>query len=271
MIPELKFRLPKDIPMDEYPQPEEYLVEARHLTEEAQKHGLVLRVMGPIALHFYFPDYVDLYRRMERLGDRVFTDIDYASYGKHRSKLVPLFESNGYLLEKRAAMMAGGTRLIFFSKKIPMIDVFFDKLDYNHPIDYKNRLDLDEYCVSLADLMLQKLQIVQINDKDIKDAMLLLLAAPLGETDKHVINIRYISKLFSEEWGFYHTGTTNLKKIKATLIDVKALTSEQQKIISDKVDQFLEIIEETPKSGKWKSRAKTGTSKLWYKEVTDWG
>jgi hypothetical protein len=271
MNPELKFRLPKDIPMEEYPQPEEYLAEARMLIVEAQKQGLILRVMGPIALHFYFPDHVDLYRKMERLGERVFTDIDYASYGKHRSKLVPLFESKGYQLEKRAAMLAGGTRMIFFSKKIPMIDVFFDKLDYNHPIDYKNRLELDEYCVSLADLMLQKLQIVQINDKDLKDAMLLLLASPLGDSDKHVINTKYIARLFSEDWGFYHTGTTNLKRIKAASADVKALDDSQCRTITEKVDQFLETIEASPKSGKWKNRAKTGTSKNWYKEVTDWG
>ena len=45
--------------------------------------------MEPIALDFYFPEYVDLYRSMERLGERVFTDIDYAAYGKHRSQLVP--------------------------------------------------------------------------------------------------------------------------------------------------------------------------------------
>ncbi len=62
-----------------------------------------------------------------------------------------------------------------------MIDVFFDRLDYNHPIDYRGRLEFHPDCVSLADLMLQKLQIVQINDKDLKDAMLLLLAAPLSE------------------------------------------------------------------------------------------
>ena len=59
MQPELKFRLPRDIPMEEYPKPEAYLEEARRLTDEAQKLGLILRVMGPIALHFYFPDYVD--------------------------------------------------------------------------------------------------------------------------------------------------------------------------------------------------------------------
>jgi hypothetical protein len=36
------------------------------------------------------------------------------------------------------------------------------------------------------------------------------------------------------------------------------------------MDYFLKIIEDTPKSGKWKSRAKVGTKRLWYKEVSDW-
>ncbi|TSA46739.1 MAG: hypothetical protein D4R46_02280 [Chloroflexi bacterium] len=270
MMPQKVFRLPKDIPLNEYPKPEEYLEEARHLTEEAQKQGIILRVMGPIALHFHFPEYVDLYRRMERLGDRVFTDIDFACYGKCRGKIVPFFEKQGYELEKRAAMLSGNTRHIYFGGRIPMIDVFFDKLDYNHPIDYRNRLELHPYCVSLADLMLQKLQIVQINDKDLKDAMLLLLAAQVSDTDKDAINAKYIAKLFSEDWGFYYTATNNLKKIKETMTGVKALIDDQRAIIAEKVDYFLKFIDDTPKSGKWKSRSRTGTRKPWYQEVDDW-
>jgi hypothetical protein len=266
----LKFRLPKDIPLEEYPKPEIYLEEARFLSQEAQNEGLVLRVMGPIALHYYFPEHVDLYRRMERLGERVFTDIDYAAYGKHRSKLVPFFEKHGYELEKRAAMISGGTRMIFFGARIPMIDVFFDRLDYNHPIDYRGRLEFHADCVSLADLMLQKLQIVKINDKDLKDAMLLLLAAPLSESDSNGINTKYISKLFAEDWGFYFTATTNLKKIKDALTQVKALSEEHRRMITTRVNDFLDQIEAAPKSGKWKGRAKNGTRKIWYKEVADW-
>ena len=266
----LQFRLPKDIPLEEYPSPRTYLEEARHLTDEAQKQGIILRVMGPIALHYYFPDYVDLYRSMERLGDRVFTDIDYAAYGKSRNKLVPFFEAHGYELEKRAAMLSGGTRMIFFGAKIPMIDVFFDKLDYNHPIDYRGRLEIHPHCVSLADLMLQKLQIVQINDKDLKDAMLLFLAAPVSDTDKNAINAKYVAKLFADDWGFYYTATINLKRIKEAMAGVKALTDDHRAIIAEKVDYFLKFIEDTPKSGKWKSRAKAGTGKPWYQEVSDW-
>lgn len=266
----LQFRLPKDIPLEEYPKPETYLEEARQLTEDAQKEGLILRVMGPIAIHFYFPHYVELYRQMERLGDRVFTDIDYAAYGKHRNKLVPFFERHGYELEKRAAMIAGGTRMIFYSSKIPMIDVFYDRLDYNHPIEYRDRLEFHPYCVSLTDLVLQKLQIVQINDKDLKDAMLLLLAAPLGETDRDSINVKYLVKLFSDDWGFYYTATSNLKKIKEAMEGVVILTEQYRQTIGKKIDNLLNQIEAAPKTGKWKSRAKTGTSKLWYKEVSDW-
>jgi hypothetical protein len=266
----LQFRLPKDIPMSEYPKPEAYLEEGRRLTEDAQKQGIVMRVMGPIALHYYFPEYVDLYSRMERLGERVFTDIDYASYGKHRNKLVPFFESHGYELEKRAAMVSGGTRMIFFSAHIPMIDVFFDKLDYNHPIDYKNPLELNPYCVSLADLMLQKLQIVQINDKDLKDAMLLLLASPLRPADDQGINLRYLAQRMSDDWGFYFTSTTNLGRVKAAMAGVRALTDEMRATIAAKADVVLAALEKEPKSFGWKLRARTGDKKQWYKEVSDW-
>jgi hypothetical protein len=266
----LQFRLPKDIPLDEYPKPEAYLEEARHLTEEAQKKGMVLRVMGPIALHFYFPEHTDLYRRMERLGERVFTDIDYAAYGKHRGNLVPFFESQHYELEKRAAMISGGERHIFFSANIPMIDVFYDKLNYNHPIDYRGRLEIHPYCVSLTDLLLQKLQIVQINDKDLKDAMLLLLAAKVGEEDKDMINTKYVAKIMANDWGFYYTSTMNLKKVKDAADGVKALTDENRATIRVQADLILKHIEDAPKSFGWKIRANTGTRKIWYNEVQDW-
>ncbi len=270
MLNQKKFRLPKEISLDEYPAPEVFLEEGRKLIDAAQKQGMALRVMGPIALHYYYPDFADLYRCMERLGERVFTDIDFASYGKHRGKLVPFFESHDYELEKRAAMISGGTRMIFFAGAVPMIDVFYDRLSYNHPIDYKGRLEIHPYCVSLTDLLLQKLQIVQINDKDLKDSMLLLLASLVGESDKDMINAKYVAKLFSDDWGFYHTATTNLQKIKQAAAGVPALNDVQRMIICEKADKILEYIEKAPKSGGWKRRAQVGTSKIWYNEVADW-
>jgi hypothetical protein len=270
MITERKFRLPKDIPLDEYPKPEAFLTEARRLTEEAQKQGLILRVMGPIAIHYHFPDYLELYQRMERLGERVFTDIDYAAYGKHRGKLVSFFQAQDYEYNKRVMMLFGQSRHIYFGDHIPMIDVFYDKLDMNHCVDYRGRLEIHPYCVSLTDLLLQKLQIVQINDKDLKDAMLLLLAAPVGEMEEGTINARYIAKVLANDWGFYYTATTNLERIKSAMAGVAALSEEHQATIGEKAGRILQYIENEPKSGKWRRRSKVGTKKPWYNEVSDW-
>ena len=73
-----QFILPKDIPLDRYPKPEVFLEEGKRIAEAAQQQGIIMRVMGPLALHYYFPDQIDLYAKLERLGDRYFTDIDYA-------------------------------------------------------------------------------------------------------------------------------------------------------------------------------------------------
>jgi len=265
-----KFRLPRDIPLEEYPSPETYLEEARRLTDEARSRGLILRVMGPIALHLYFPDHVELYRRMERLGDRVFTDIDFAAYGKHRGKMIDFFASQGYEVERRALMLSGGERHIYFGERIPMVDVFFDRLDYNHPIDYQGRLEFHPYCVALTDLLLQKLQIVHINDKDIKDAMFLLLAGRLGDDEATGVRPDYIAQLMSDDWGFWHTATENLAKIHSSMERVSALTSEHCTLIRANAEAILQAIEQAPKSNRWKKRAQVGTRKPWYREVSDW-
>ena len=91
-----QFILPKDIPLDRYPKPEVFLDEGKRIAEAAQQQGIIMRVMGPLALHYYFPDQIDLYAKLERLGDRYFTDIDFAVYGKGRKGMGKLMESLGY-------------------------------------------------------------------------------------------------------------------------------------------------------------------------------
>jgi hypothetical protein len=175
-----EFILPKDIPLERYPKPEVFLSEGKRITEAAQQVGVNMRVMGPLALHYYFPEQIDLYARLERLGDRYFTDIDYASYGKTRKKMPDLMKQLGYECDLNTMAMSGQTRHIYFGGKVPMIDVFFDKLDYCHEVNYDGRLELDPWSVSLADILLQKLQIWEINDKDLKDIEYLFTVAAFG-------------------------------------------------------------------------------------------
>ncbi|GAH74639.1 unnamed protein product, partial [marine sediment metagenome] len=88
---------------------------------------------------------------------------------------------------------------------------------------------------------------------------------------EETVNMNYISKLLSKDWGYYYTVTTNLKKVKDFLGEFESLTDENGKIVADRIDKILERIEGEPKSLKWKIRSKVGIKKKWYKEVEEVG
>ena len=266
-----EFILPKDIPLDQYPKPEVFLEEGKRLAVEGQKRGINLRVMGPLALHYYFPEQVDLYAKLERLGDRYFTDIDYASYGKTRKKMIDFMKDMGYEADLHTMMVSGKTRHIYFGGAVPMIDVFFDKLSYCHDVDYQGRLDLDPYSVSQADILLQKLQIWEINDKDLKDIEYLFTVADFGEDDEKKVNVGYIARRFADDWGFWYTGTTNLDRVKTHVDTVDVLNDDQKAKVKQVADNVRARIDEEPKTKGWNKRAKKGTDKIWYNQgFSDW-
>ncbi len=177
------FILPKDIPMDRYPGPQVFLSEGRRIVDAARDAGFAMRVMGPLALHYYFPEQVELYARLERLGERYFTDIDFVAYSKAGGKLKGFMEKLGYDCDVNTLMTTGKTRQIYYGGAVPMIDVFLDKLDYCHEVNFRGRLEFDEYCISLTDITLQKLQIWEINDKDLKDLEFLFTVADVGDDE----------------------------------------------------------------------------------------
>ena len=266
------FILPKDIPIEQYPSPEVFLSEGKRLVEEGQKRGIVMRVMGPLALHYYFPDQIDLYAKLERLGERYFTDIDYAAYGKGRKHMINFMKDMGYEADQQTMVISGKTRHIYYAGPVPMIDVFFDKLDYCHPIEYDGRLEKDQWSVPLSDILLQKLQIVEINDKDLKDIEYLFVTCELGSDDDKKINQDYVAKRFADDWGFWYTATQlNLPKVKTHCDEVPALTPEMRERIKRQADALLARVEAEPKTKGWNKRAKKGASKIWYNEgFSDW-
>jgi hypothetical protein len=266
------FILPRDIPLHEYPAPEVFLTEGKRIVDEARKADIVLRAMGPLALHYYFPHQIDLYAKLERLGERYFTDIDYASYGRTRKKMIDFMKSVGYECDMETMMLSGVGRHIYYAGPVPMIDVFYDELNYCHKVTFAGRLELDDYCVTLSEIMLQKLQIVEINDKDLKDIEFLLVAAEIGEDDANKINAAYIAKRFADDWGFWYTATQlNLPKVKTHCDQVSALMPEMRERIKAQADKLIARIEAEPKTKNWNKRAKKGASRTWYNEdFCDW-
>ena len=151
-----------------------------------------------------------------------------------------------------------------------MVEVFFDKLEMNHTIDFRNRLEVDSPTIPPAELLLQKIQMVRMNEKDIKDAIILIRAHEIGEDDKERINRASVGARLLSDWGFYYTATMNLQKIRNSLSNYAALGEEDIRIVEGRINQLLSYLEEEPKSMKWKSRALLGTKKKWYSEVDEW-
>jgi hypothetical protein len=148
-------------------------------------------------------------------------------------------------------------------------DVFFDQLEMCHTIDFRGRLKVDYPTISLADLLLEKLQIVKITEKDLKDCMVLLREHDVSGSDDDCINNVYISDLLSKDWGFYYTSNLNLTRIAESLKQYSALQESNISDIASKIKALQEQIEKAPKSMGWKMRAKIGPRQQWYRDVEE--
>jgi hypothetical protein len=147
--------------------------------------------------------------------------------------------------------------------------VFLDRLEMCHIVDFRGRLEIDYPTVSLTDYLLAKMQIVKLNEKDVKDAIVLLIEHDIGSKDKEKIDSDYISRLLSEDWGFYYTFTTNINKIRQRVEEFEVISPEEKQKLIQNVDSLLGSIENRPKSFKWKMRARVGTKQKWYNEVEE--
>ncbi len=241
-----------------------FLDEAKAIIDTLEGMGVHMRVLGALAFYSECPDHRALYDEMKRVP----TDIDFAAYSKDRSKIKQVLQQRGYAGLERLNVLYGMKRHIYqHTEKGTYVDIFYDALDMCHKVDFKNRLQLNPMAISLTDLLLEKLQIVQIAEKDIKDCILLLLEHELGDSDKSGINVGYITHIMCEDWGFYYTFTTNLGKIRTFLDQYDWIPHEGENVVENKVKRLLEAIEAKPKSSKWKLRARVGTKKQWYQDV----
>jgi hypothetical protein len=265
-----QFRLPSEIPDEEWPPPSAFIDEAHACVAAAREEGINLRVMGGLAIYMHSVEYESLWEKLGRLGKKVFTDIDYVSYGKHRVKLLDFFKGRGFFINQKMLYLYGKTRQIYYGEKIPMAEIFFDRLEMNHMIYYKHRLEADYPTVPLSELLLQKLQMVRMNEKDDKDTIILLRAHEIGDDDDDKINKKSLESHLLTDWGFHFTAVYNLKRIKETLRRFTVLSEEDIKVIDDRLNQLIDYLENSQKSFKWKARSLIGNRIKRYNEVDEW-
>jgi hypothetical protein len=130
-------------------------------------------------------------------------------------------------------------------------------------------LEVDSPTIPLAEMVLEKMQIVEINEKDVIDTIMLLLEHPLGNIDEDTINIKRIAELCSTYWGLWRTATMNLDKVRQLAHGYEQLKDEHKAHVESQVASALERIEQEPKSLAWRLRARVGDRVKWYKEVDE--
>lgn len=237
--------------------------EAKHIAEQAQKAGVTLRLIGALAFEHQCPRYNYLRQAM----GRELSDLDFVALSKQWDQIVHLLTGMGYSFDERHAMLHGADRIIFFHPKGFRVDVFLDRLNMCHVVDFRGRLHIDPVTISVTDLLLEKLQIVELTRKDVIDTIVLLREHAVDQTEVG-INADYVARRFSIDWGFYYTATENLKHIHdKSLVEFDTLAEEDRAVVSEQVRQLLDRIEAEPKSLKWQLRAAIGPRLRWYKPV----
>jgi hypothetical protein len=200
----------------------------------------------------------------------VFTDFDFASYPRFFKDIIRVLTELGYREDKQVTQLFGDRRMIFHDPAFGRhIDVFFNALDYCHKLSFVGRLEVEQYTLPLAELLLEKMQIVQINEKDVIDTIMLLREHPLGNNDAETINTTILTRTLSNDWGFWRTVTGNLKLVDGKLGEYSALTDEDRSIVHEQINTLLQKIEAAPKSLGWKVRASIGEKVKWYKDVEE--
>jgi len=238
--------------------------EASRVVRAGEDVGVHLRIIGALAFWHHSPEFGYIQEKL----NRVYTDIDFAGYGKQMDAIRKLFVTLGYDEDLEInAFHADAGRLIFNNPTNHIhVDVFMDKLDFCHPIPWKGRLEVDELTIPLAELVLEKMQIVQINEKDIIDTIMLLLEHETANDDNDHINADRVAKLCAGEWGLWRTTTMNLDKVRDYLPHLEIEDAHKQ-IVAARVTELKRAMDDCPKGLKWKARAKIGDKVKWYNEV----
>jgi hypothetical protein len=236
------------------------LVEARDLAEGAAAAGLPLRLIGGLAVRVLCPDFPPRVRRDQ--------DIDFACLGKERRAVVAHLEGRGCEADKRFNGLNGDRQLYFTAPSGRPIDVMVDRLTMCHTLDLRPSFGRQRLTIDVVDLLLTKLQIVELNEKDARDIFHLLSACPIAGSsanDAAVIDSDRMAKLVGGDWGWWRTVTNNLDKLPLLAADRPELVpSSGARDPLQAAAQLRQLAEATPKTLQWKMRSKVGEKVRWY-------
>jgi hypothetical protein len=230
------------------------------VVREANKRGIPLKLLGGQAVRLLCPQFPHRAREDQ--------DMDFASVSPAKRSVMEFFAEKGFVGDQRFNTLYGDKQMYFTtSDGNTSVDVIMDKLNMCHLLDFSDRIGRLPFTLDVTDLLLSKLQIVELNSKDVHDLLHLLSGFEVREGDEPgTVALARVGKVVGEDWGWWRTVTGNLDKL------VQLGSGEHQDLIPlarlyDPVAQTRHIHEycdACPKTLKWKLRSKVGERVQWY-------
>lgn len=240
--------------------------EVGRIIDAASSAGAIVRVLGSIGVALHSHDAAAIIPSFAR----TYADIDLAAYKRDARALTTVMAGLGYTDDREVYVGSEGARSIFDEPVRHIhVDVFYDRLEFCHVIPLAGRLEVDRPTIPIAELLLSKLQIVRINEKDVIDIVLLLLDHPLGAGDDDTIDVGRIARLCADDWGLWRTLTQNLDKVAALASIYPQLDPEQRSRVIVAAREVKQRIDAAPKSMGWRMRDRVGDRRQWWTDVDE--
>jgi hypothetical protein len=244
---------------------QELTTEARRLVELGASRGVPLRVIGGVAVALHARGELPPALR------RLYRDIDLVTRRKGDRDALELLVDAGYESNERFNSMAGvHDRLVVYDTVHGrQLDVFVGEFKMCHVVPF-DRFEADSPTVPLAELLLTKLQIVRLNEKDVQDVAAILLEHPVGEHDDETVNGARVAQLCAADWGLWRTTSGSIESLR-DVVGRLALEAPDRELLQQRLDALWQRIEREPKSMRFKARARVGDRSRWYEEPDEIG
>jgi hypothetical protein len=236
---------------------EDIVAEGERLLGLAAGDGVAVRLLGGVAVRL----------RAETLPaafDREYKDLDFAAPKGCSGATDRLLRGAGYEPHTAFNALNQKERMLFFDQAHDrQVDVFVGAFRMCHEIPFGDRLEAQDRTVPLAELLLTKLQIVELNEKDVRDTLLLVHGHEVADRDGDAINGARVAELCASDWGLWRTITANVETVLGHA-DRYEVSDDDRARMTGRLRALLDRIEAEPKTRGWKLRAKIGERKRWY-------
>jgi hypothetical protein len=257
------------------------MAEARVIIDHGNEQGVVLRLTGGLAVRHYA---IDL-----EFAEREYSDIDLIGLKRQVVEIGAVFADLGYVENKHVAIATGNGQLQFFLPEggadrrepdaaLPVItetppsdhiDVFLDAMRMDHDLDFRDRLQINTYAIDPADLFLSKLQIVNLNEKDVHDVITLVKDVYVDfQPHPGVLDLHHVAEVCASDWGLYVDVMNNIDTVVERL-DEYDLSPRDAARVRRTLELAQDMMTEQAKTLRWRLRARIGKRVRWYSEVEE--